>query len=89
MSTLLAEGGQDALTWVRQLPDGAVSVGTQDRHLVLRASSRLQQRFEDLLDKRKAGELTTEETDEYEAICELDDALSWLNRLARSLVTVT
>jgi len=83
MTISLTDGGYGAQTWVELLPDGAVSVGTQDHCLVLRASERLQRRFEELLDKRKAGKLGSAEDREYEAICQLDDALSWLNRLAR------
>jgi hypothetical protein len=37
-----------------------------------------------LLERRKAGTLTPDEGGEYEAICQLDHALSWLNRLARA-----
>ena len=33
--------------------------------------------------ERKAGMLSPEEQREYAAICDLDTALSWLNRLAR------
>jgi hypothetical protein len=69
---------------VRQLPDGAVSVETVDGNLVLRASDNLQQRFEELLERRKVGGLTAEEAKLYDAICQLDHALSWLNRLART-----
>ena len=49
----------------------------------LAAAQYCQQRFEELLEKRKAGELSAGECREYEAICQLDDALTWLNRLAR------
>jgi hypothetical protein len=42
---------------------------------------------EALLAGRKAGTLTPEEAREYEAICDLDTALSWLNRLARGART--
>jgi hypothetical protein len=73
----------DAHEWVQCLPDGAVSVAIEGSALVLRASNKLQERFETLLDKRKAGTLSSEEKREYEAICDLDTALSWLNRLAR------
>lgn len=76
--------GGDSFEWVHALPDGAVSVERQDEKLVLRASQQLQQRFEDLLQRRKSEKLTAEESDQYDAICELDDALSWLNRLIRS-----
>jgi hypothetical protein len=73
----------DAQAWVRSLPDGAVSVDIEDATLVLHASQQLQERFEILLDKQKAGTLSPEEQREYAAICDLDMALSWLNRLAR------
>ena len=69
---------------VQRLPDGAVSVETVDGDLVLRASGKLQQQFEQLLQRRKSGTLTPEEGELYEAICQLDHALSWLNRLART-----
>jgi hypothetical protein len=75
--------GGDSIDWVQFVPDGAVSVQNVDGALVLRASEKLQSQFEELLAKQKAGLLTNDETDRYEAICELDDALSWINRLAR------
>ncbi len=73
----------DANEWVQHLPDGAVSVEQQGTGLVLRASTGLQKQFETLLEKKKAGLLSPQEDKEYEAICGLDTALSWLNRLAR------
>jgi hypothetical protein len=73
----------DAHEWVQHLPDGAVSVEAEGSTLVLRASHQLQEHFDTLLDKRKAGTLSPEEKRAYEAICDLDMALSWLNRLAR------
>jgi hypothetical protein len=75
---------QNAHKWVRYLPDGAISLDIEASTVVLRASTALQNRFDMLLDKRKAGTLSSEEMHEYEAICDLDKALSWLNRLARS-----
>jgi hypothetical protein len=77
----------DSHEWVRYLPDGAISLDTEASTVVLRASSKLQNRFDALLDKRKAGALSPQETREYEAICDLDKALSWLNRLARGART--
>jgi len=74
---------QESYPWVQDLPDGAVSVEMEGTTLVLRASHTLQERFETLLARRKAGTLSPEETREYEAICALDTALSWLNRLVR------
>ncbi len=73
----------DAHEWIQHLPDGAVSVERQGATIVLRASTRLQKKFETLLEKKKAGSLSSQEDREYEAICGLDTALSWLNRLAR------
>lgn len=74
---------QNAHVWVRYVPDGAVSVAVEGSTLVLKASHTLQERFETLLAKRKAGALSDEETREYQAMCDLDTALSWLNQLAR------
>jgi len=74
---------QGSHVWVQYVPDGAVSVAVEGSTLVLKASNALQERFEALLAKRKAGTLSVEETREYQAICDLDTALSWLNRLAR------
>jgi hypothetical protein len=75
--------GGDSFDWVQRLPDGAVSVENVEGALVLRASQKLQEEFEDLLGKHKTGSLTDDEWEQYAAICELDDALSWINRLAR------
>ena len=74
---------QHAPVWVQYVPDGAVSVAVEGTALVLKASNALQERLETLLAKRKDGVLSVEETQEYQAICDLDNALSWLNRLAR------
>ena len=68
---------------IRRLPDGAVSVSALGGDWVLRASQPIQAKFEQLLERRKQGTLDAEESEEYAAICALDDALSWLNRLAR------
>ena len=74
---------QNSHVWVQYVPDGAVSVTVEDSALVLKASTGLQERFATLLAKQKAGALSAEKTREYQAICDLDTALSWLNRLAR------
>ena len=73
--------------WVQYVPDGAVSVAVEGKALVLKASNALQERFETLLAKWKDGTLSVEETQEYQALCDLDTALSWLNRLARGSKT--
>lgn len=69
--------------WTRRLPDGAVSVSEVGDNLTLRASEALQAKFEELLERKKIGTLNPDELEEYEALCALDEALSWLNRLAR------
>jgi hypothetical protein len=68
---------------VQYVPDGAISVAVEGSSLVLKASNALQERFETLLAKQKEGTLSAEETRKHQAICDLDTALSWLNRLAR------
>lgn len=77
----------DSHEWVHDLPDGAISLDIEASTVVLRASSKLQNRFDALLDKQKVGALSPQEIREYEAICDLDKALSWLNRLARGART--
>ena len=62
-----------------------MSVALEETTLVLRASQNLQERFDMLLDKQKAGTLTPEEQREYAALCNLYTTLSWLNRLARGI----
>jgi hypothetical protein len=69
----------DAHAWVQYLSDGAISAAIEDTTLVLHTSQKLQERFETLLDKRKAGTLSPEEEHEAAAIGELDTALSWLH----------
>ena len=82
-SPLDQQTAPNAQAWVRSLPDSAISVDIEDAILVLHASKKLQERFELLLDKRKAGTLSPQEQRAYATICDLDTALSWLNRLAR------
>ena len=72
-----------ASDWIDRLPDGAVSIETDGEHWVLRASRPLQSRFEELLERRKAGPLSKEEVRDYDAICDLDNLLTGFNRLAR------
>jgi len=68
-----------------QLPDGAVTVEVTEGVWILRASQKLQSRFEDLLEKKKVGQQTEEEQREFDAICGLDRLLSGFNRLSRKL----
>lgn len=68
---------------IGRLPEGAVSIEMQGTTWVLRASELLQSRFEELIERRKAGQQTEDEARDYEAICSLDQLLSGFNRLAR------
>ena len=65
---------------VDSLPDGAVSVSARNGSLVLKASKSLQDLFERLIERKKAGTLSDFESRQYRAICELDETLSRLNR---------
>ena len=85
MGTQPAPPSGDFTQWMHLVPDGAISLAADEARLLLRASQRVQERFETLLAARKAGTITEDENREYEAICQLDDALSWLNRLARGM----
>lgn len=69
--------------WIGQLPDGAISIEVDGLHWKLRASQALQSRFEELLERKKAGQLTDKQAQEYDAICDLDALLSGFNRLIR------
>ncbi|MBI5761758.1 MAG: hypothetical protein HZA46_24875 [Planctomycetales bacterium] len=76
---------KEASQWAGLLPDGAVSFTQTGTGWTLRASQNLQARFEELLEHRKRGALSEPDEREYEAICHLDESLSWLNRLIRTM----
>jgi len=64
--------------------DGAISIDLQDNVMIFRASSNIQQRIENLLDKRQETPLTAteeQELDDYESI---DDYLSFVNHMIRN-----
>lgn len=83
MSPMMLPIEEADLARLRLVPDGAISIATDGTNVLLRASQRLQARFEDLFERHKHGELTEAEEQELRAIDQLDTALSWLNRLAR------
>lgn len=53
--------------------------------LIFRISQAAQNRIEDLLDKQRASQLTAAEEQELQQYEEIDDYLSYLNRLVRNL----
>lgn len=66
-------------------PDGAVEIEIEEGVLVFRVSKNAQQRIENLLDKNNQNSLTDSEKTELDRYEEIDDYLSFLNRLTRNL----
>lgn len=64
--------------------ENAVKLELEQGVIIFRASTVLQRRIEELLEKEKAGLLTPEETEEFNAYEEIDDYLSSVNRLIRN-----
>ena len=66
--------------------DGAVRLELQNGLPVLRASIAVQRRIAALLRKQQEISLSPEETDELDRYEEIDDYLSFLNRIVRNLL---
>ena len=66
-------------------PDGAVEIEVEEGVLIFRVSKNAQERVENLLDKNKQNSLTDSEKTELDRYEEIDDYLSFLNRLTRNL----
>ena len=66
--------------------DGALRLELQDGVPVLRASATVQHRITTLLRKHQDGALSPEETTELDRYEELDEYLSFLNRVVRNLL---
>jgi hypothetical protein len=66
--------------------DGAVRLELQDGLPVLRASTAVQRRITTLLRQQQETALSPEETDELDRYEEIDDYLSFLNRIVRNLL---
>ena len=65
--------------------ESAVEIEVEEGVLVFRVSKIAQERIENLLDKQKASRLTDSEETELDRYEEIDDYLSFLNRLTRNL----
>ncbi len=65
--------------------EGAFIMDLQDGIPVFRASNHIRDRVEFLLFKEKESELTDNETMEFNQYEEMDDFLSFLNRVIRNL----
>lgn len=72
-------------TLVKALPmDDAVRIEPCEGVPIFRATPRVQERIEDLLEKQTGGPLDEGEARELEAFEELDELLSLVNRLVRN-----
>ncbi len=68
------------------LPDeGAINIVLVEGIPIFRASTRVQRRVELLLAKHKADGLSAKETEELDRYQDVDDYLSYLNRLIRNV----
>lgn len=75
---------------LRKLPssmpdDGAVNIFLQEGVPIFRASQDVQERIRELVEKQQAGVLSEDEVEELEQYAEIDDYLSYLNRLVRNI----
>lgn len=66
--------------------EGAIGVELEEGVLILRVSKSVQNRIEVLLSKLRAANLTPAEENELQQYEDVDDYLSFLNRLSRNLV---
>lgn len=65
--------------------EGAIRIELEEGIPVLRASTSVQDRVETLLRKERESRLSREEAEEFDRYEEIDDYLSFLNRLVRNL----
>lgn len=65
--------------------EGAIELELEQGVLIFRVSEAVQEHIETLLHKQRAGALTAAEAQELQQYEEIDDYLSFLNRLTRNL----
>jgi hypothetical protein len=66
--------------------EGAVRIKLEEGVPIFRASATVQARIEALLLKQRTSQLSVEEEDELDRYEEIDDYLSFLNRVVRNLL---
>ena len=66
--------------------DGAVRIQLEEGTPILRASDTVQARIEALLRKQRTSQLNPAEEDELDRYEEIDDYLSFFNRVVRNLL---
>ena len=81
---------KQAFPRLRNLPptlplEGAIRMELQEGIPIFRSSNSVQERIEWLVDKQQDAELTEKEVEELERYEEMDDYLSFLNRVVRNL----
>jgi hypothetical protein len=64
--------------------EGAITIELQERRPIFRASINVQNRIETLLLQQQDSQLTPEEEQELDSYEEIDDYLSFLNRIVRN-----
>jgi hypothetical protein len=64
--------------------DGAIAIELQDGIMIFRAAHHLQQRIENLINKQQETPLTEIEIQELDSYTEIDDYLSFVNRMIRN-----
>ena len=64
--------------------EGAISLELEEEVPILRASSLVQKRVQELIVKEREQGLTSQETEEFDGYEEIDDYLSLVNRLIRN-----
>lgn len=70
----------------KNLPlDGSIGIDFAEGLPVLRASAAVQQRIEELLELQRQSQLSASQNAELNAYAEMDDYLSFLNRVIRNL----
>lgn len=65
--------------------EGAIDIELEQGVLIFRVSKAAQSRIEKLVDKQKNARLTPAEAEELQQYEDIDDYLSYLNRLIRNL----
>lgn len=74
------------ITLPKNLPvDSAIAITLQDGVMMFCASQNIQQRIENLLDKREETPLTETEEQELDNFEAIDDYLSFVNRMIRNM----
>ena len=66
--------------------DGAVEIELEQGALIFRVSKAAQQRIERLLEKERESALSAREREELDQYEEVDDYLSFVNRVSRNIV---